>query len=203
MNENSIKLSSALKRVAISYLLIYFHFNIGTLDILPDWVGYLLIVSVLPVLAQKEKSTLLLKSLGIVLALWEVVEWVLAILGGGIELYIISVISGILHMYFHFQLITNVAEFAVEESKRKRLLVLRAAVVVFHTATLIILIIPDIQYAAFATGIAQLVICIWICVELFLLSGAVKAQEEDVQVYKENLPASYQTDFSLEETDKE
>lgn len=184
MNENTMKLSSALKRVAISYLLIYFHFNIGTLDILPDWVGYLLIISALPVLAQKEKTALLLKSLGIVLAVWEGVEWVLQMLGGSGNIYIISVIVGILNMYFHFQLITNIAEFAAEESKKKRLLVLRAAVVIFHTATLIILLIPDIQYAALATGIAQLVICIWICVELFLLSGAVK-QEEDLSAEEE------------------
>ena len=46
-------LSSAIKKVAISYILIYLHINISVIDILPDWLGYFLIVSVLPVLSQK------------------------------------------------------------------------------------------------------------------------------------------------------
>ena len=49
-------LSSAIKKVAISYILIYLHINISVIDILPDWLGYFLIVSVLPILSQKEKS---------------------------------------------------------------------------------------------------------------------------------------------------
>lgn len=178
MNENIKTVSSQIKRVAISYILIYFHINIATLDILPDWVGYLMIIAALPVLSKKEKSATLLKPLGIFLTIWEVIEWVFAILGGSISIYIINVIIGILHMYFHFQLITNIAEFAPKENRKKRLLVLRAATVIFHTATLVILLFPDIQYAAFATAIAQLVICIWICIELFSLASAVKQEEE-------------------------
>ena len=35
-------LSSAIKKVAISYILIYLHINISVIDILPDWLGYFL-----------------------------------------------------------------------------------------------------------------------------------------------------------------
>ena len=44
-------LYSSLGKIAWGYALIYLYFNINTIDLLPDWAGWLLIYSALPGLA--------------------------------------------------------------------------------------------------------------------------------------------------------
>ena len=128
-------LSSAIKKIAISYILIYLHVNISVIDILPDWLGYFLIVSVLPIISEKEKSAQLLKPFGIAIGIWNIFEDVLKIAGDELNLTVISLIFSIITIYFHFQLITNIANLDIEEAKKKRLLNLRTATVLLHTVT--------------------------------------------------------------------
>ncbi len=181
-------LSSAIKKVAISYILIYLHINISVIDILPDWLGYFLIVSVLPVLSQKEKSAQLLKPLGIAIGIWNIFEWVLKIAGAEWNLTIISIIFSIITLYFHFQLITNIATLDIEESKRKRLLNLRTATVILHTVLAFSLFIPtaiDVDneiYSFFLMFLLfpQLIICFWISGELFKISKVLKEKEVEL-----------------------
>ena len=178
-------LSSAIKKVAISYILIYLHINISVIDILPDWLGYFLIVSVLPVLSQKEKSAQLLKPFGIALGVWNIVEWLLKIAGDELNLYVISLVFSIITIYFHFQLITNIAALDIEETKRKRLLNLRTATVILHTVLRISVLLPSVisvdneiySYIMMFLLIPQLIICFWISVELFSISKTIKENE--------------------------
>ena len=178
-------LSSAIKKVAISYVLIYLHINISVIDILPDWLGYFLIVSVLPVLSQKEKSAQLLKPFGIALGVWNIVEWLLKIAGDELNLYVISLVFSIITIYFHFQLITNIAALDIEETKRKRLLNLRTATVILHTVLRISVLLPSVisvdneiySYIMMFLLIPQLIICFWISVELFSISKTIKENE--------------------------
>ena len=136
-------LSSAIKKIAISYILIYLHINISVIDILPDWLGYFLIVSVLPVLSQKERSAQLLKPFGIALGVWNIFEWVLKIAGIEWNLTIINIVFSIITIYFHFQLITNIATLDKKKKKKKRLLDLRTATVILHTVLRISVLIPS------------------------------------------------------------
>ena len=178
-------LSSAIKKIAISYILIYLHINISVIDILPDWLGYFLIVSVLPVLSQKEKSAQLLKPFGIALGVWNIVEWLLKIAGDELNLYVISLVFSIITIYFHFQLITNIAALDIEETKRKRLLNLRTATVILHTVLRISVLLPSVisvdneiySYIMMFLLIPQLIICFWISVELFSISKTIKENE--------------------------
>lgn len=178
-------LSSAIKKIAISYILIYLHINIYVIDILPDWLGYFLIVSVLPILSQKEKSAQLLKPFGIAIGVWNIFEWVLKIAEVELNLSVISLIFSIITIYFHFQLITNIANLDIEEAKKKRLLDLRTATVILHTVLTFSLFIPsaiDVDneiytYVLMIILIPQLVICFWISGELFKISKALKEKE--------------------------
>lgn len=178
-------LSSAIKKVAISYILIYLHINISVIDILPDWLGYFLIVSVLPVLSQKEKSAQLLRPFGIAIGVWNIFEDVLKIAGDELNLTVISLVFSIITIYFHFQLITNIANLDIEEAKKKRLLNLRTATVLLHTVTSLALLVPtmfDIDYEIYSYFvmvmlIPQLVICFWISFELFKISKDIKEKE--------------------------
>lgn len=180
MNDKPI--SSVIKSIAIGYILIYVHLNIGTLDILPDFLGYFIIVRALPHIAQKEKSAMLIKTPGIILAVWNIVESVVTLAGGELDFYIINVIVSILSIYFNFQLITNIAEFATEAKRKKRLLTLRSGLVIFHTVTIILILIPSIRTVAIVTAIAQLVMLIWICIELFQLASAIKKEEQEMAI---------------------
>ena len=180
-------LSSAIKKVAISYVLIYLHINISLIDILPNWLGYFLIVSVLPVLSQKEKSAQLLKPFGIAIGIWNILEWVLKIAGAELNLYVVSLVFSIITIYFHFQLITNIAALDITESKRKRLLNLRSATVILHTGLTLSLLIPTIievdneiySYILMLLLIPQLIICFWISGELFGLAKNIEIQETE------------------------
>ena len=191
-------LSSAIKKIAISYILIYLHINISVIDILPDWLGYFLIVSVLPVLSQKEKSAQLLKPFGIAIGIWNIVEWLLKIAGDELNFYVVSLVFSIITIYFHFQLITNIAALDIEETKQKRLLNLRTATVLLHTVTSLALLVPtmfDIDYEIYSYFvivmlIPQLVICFWISFELFKISKDMKEKEVELPETTEEIANS-------------
>lgn len=195
-------LSSAIKKIAISYILIYVHVNISVIDILPDWLGYFLIVSVLPVISEKEKSAQLLKPFGIAIGVWNILETILSLMGAEWNLTIISLVFNVVTIYFHFQLITNIANLDIEEAKKKRLLNLRTATVLLHTVTSLALLVPtlfDIDYEIYSYFvivmlIPQLVICIWISFELFKISKDMKEKEVELSETTE------ETADSVEET---
>lgn len=181
-------LSSAIKKIAISYILIYLHINISVIDILPDWLGYFLIVSVLPVLSQKEKSAQLLKPFGIAIGIWNIFEDVLKIASDELNLTVISFVFSIITIYFHFQLITNIASLDIEEPTKKRLLNLRTATVILHTVLTFSLFIPSVidvdneiyTYILMIMLIPQLIICFWISGELFKISKIMKEKENEI-----------------------
>ena len=63
-------LASAIGAVGKAYIFIYLNINLGTLDILPDWVGYLFILSAIPTLSLWEESMGLLRNIGFLLAIF-------------------------------------------------------------------------------------------------------------------------------------
>ena len=191
-------LSSAIKKIAISYILIYLHVNISVIDILPDWLGYFLIVSVLPIISEKEKSAQLLKPFGIAIGVWNIAETILSLMGAEWNLTIISLVFNVITIYFHFQLITNIANLDIEEAKKKRLLNLRTATVLLHTVTSLALLVPtmfDIDYEIYSYFvmvmlIPQLVICFWISGELFKISKDMKEKETELPEIPEEIADS-------------
>lgn len=109
---NHEKLCGAVKSIAWGYILIHLNLNIGTLDILPDFAGYLLILGALPVLGQEEPSALLLKPFCTGLVLWNLFTWIASLIGITSLGYLPSLLVSIVGLYFHFQLLTNIAAVA-------------------------------------------------------------------------------------------
>ena len=172
------RLCRAVKLIAWGYILIYLHFNLGTLDILPNWLGYVLMLQALPALSEEERSANLLRPLGTSLVVWEAVLWAAAVFGIDIQTgtvgtifnivgYVITVIS----MYFHFQLLTNLANAAekYECSQSRRIIRLRTV----NTVLLLVLNLPlpwyEIEAVAVILLIAMLIVTIWQCCVLFSL----------------------------------
>ncbi len=110
-------LYQGISKVAWGYVFLLFHINLGTLNILPTFVGFLLFLSAIHLLQEIEPELALLQPFGVALTIWYVIEWLMKLfggnLGGGFSLTI-NVIICIMNVYFQFQLLTNLATIATK-----------------------------------------------------------------------------------------
>ena len=174
------KLAGAVKSIAWGYVLLHVNLNLGTLNILPNWLGYVLMLGALPILGAAEPSALLLRPLGILLALWEGLLWGLTLFGISFDSTVLSVVAAALSLYFHFQLLTNLAELAAQNAcpEERKILHLRTARTLL--ITVLALPIPWAEYTEVTTGmvIVNLIVALWICSVLFSLRRSLMESDE-------------------------
>ncbi len=110
------KICDGISKIGIGYSFIYFNININNVSLLPSFVGYMLILSAINCLKDEERELSLLRTLGVILALWNGAEWVFNILeinlGGAWQFIDITVC--LVNLYFHYQLLTNLASIAAK-----------------------------------------------------------------------------------------
>lgn len=108
------KLNNGISKAAWGYFFIYFDLNIVTVDILPDFAGYILFLYAINLLKDEERELSLLTTLGAILTAWAVVQWVGSFWNLQIEglWQFADVIICLVNLYFHFQLLTNIASIA-------------------------------------------------------------------------------------------
>lgn len=181
---NREKLAAAAKLTAWGYLLIRIDLNLGTMDILPGWLGYLLILKALPAFGEEEPSAKLLRPLGIVLALWEGAGWAAALFGVTVDSYLLTVLAGVVELYFHFQLLTDLSHIAGNYAcpQEGKLLTLRTVYTVAATLSLLSLPWEDWLAVAVAVMLTGVAAALWICKTLFsfrrsLAEGAAGAKK--------------------------
>lgn len=130
MNEakKTYRLPDAVKSVFWGYILISLHLKFGSIDVLPDWLGYIFFLEALPLLTRESPSAELLRPLGKALGLWCGFTWVTDIFGSSISVYAFNLIFSLISLYFHFQLLTELMTAAKNHgcSQEKRLGQLRA-----------------------------------------------------------------------------
>ena len=112
------KLSKLIQGIAWSYVAIHFHINLGPWDIFPDWGGYGYILLALPFLTKEVSYAGQLRLITMVLTVWSGLCWIFARKTGGfpgmlgyfapITESVITVIT----LYFHYQLLTDLAQIA-------------------------------------------------------------------------------------------
>lgn len=134
------KLSRAVFKTAWGYFFLYFNINLGALNVLPEFAGFLLFLSVIKDMADEEPETELLRVPAAVLAALHLAYWMgrLVNVDIGAVFPFVGIIMGTLNLYFHFQLLTNIASIAEryqsEDSEYShRLLSLRTAQTVMLT----------------------------------------------------------------------
>ena len=142
MNHAGIR--SALSRIAWAYLLIHLHFRLNNLDVLPDWAGYLLIFSAIGLLAGELRDLPLLRPFCILLGAVSGVDWLSFLLTGAEftgRFFLLSALITCVALYFHFQLLTDLAALADRRSGEggrsplsRRLRLCRNADAVFRVA---------------------------------------------------------------------
>ena len=110
------KLYSGISKAAWGYFFLYFNINFNNVSILPSFVGYLLFLSAIKLLNNEERELSLLRTLGIIMALWTGVEWLASFIGIKIEgmWQFIDIIISLVNLYFHFQFLTNLASIAAK-----------------------------------------------------------------------------------------
>ncbi len=99
---------------AWGYVFLYLNFNLGTLNILPAVVGYLLHLSAIRLLGEERRDMALLRPLGIALALFNFLDWLMTLLGAGLDgrWLFLNLLVGAASMYFQFQFVTDCAALA-------------------------------------------------------------------------------------------
>ena len=128
-----------LSRIAWAYVFLLIDFSMSvndfSINVLPGWVGFLLIFLALPSVEEQEPSASLLRPLVILLGLWEVIRWVGTLVTGSVfDVPLLTLILSAISMYFHFQFLTNLSSIArahglLEDSEK--LLHLRTGLTLF------------------------------------------------------------------------
>lgn len=165
MKEKSI--SEALRKVAWGYFFLHINFNLGSINILPGWVAYIWFAQAIPVLGDEEESVNLLEPLAVLLGIFEGIYWVnTAFFASVLPLQLIVVIESVLALYFHFQLLTNLASIAHKYGciQEKTLLTLRTVKTILTTVIVITNTFLIVNWAIYAIVVALLLITIWLCI---------------------------------------
>lgn len=112
MDDN--KLTTGISRIAWGYFYLYFDLNIGTVDLLPSFAGYLLFLSAIGKLEEEERTLSLLRPFATGLFLWHTAQWLLSWIGvdlNGLS-QPVDLLVELINLYFHFQLLTDIAAIA-------------------------------------------------------------------------------------------
>ena len=115
MHESN-QLHDGLSQAAWGYFFVTFDFNLGTVSILPRFVGFLLLLSAIGKLSGLRRDLALLRPLCTLLACYSFGDWFLSWSGRDIDGIIpfLDLVVAVAMLYFHFQFLTDMAALAQE-----------------------------------------------------------------------------------------
>ena len=186
---NDSRTYDGLTKIIWGYFFIYFDFNINTVSILPSFVGYFLLLLAIEGLACEEQELRLLRPFATVLLLWHGAKWLLS--WGSVSLdgmlWVADIVVGLINLYFHFQLLTNLASIAgkyqsQEDALDQKLLLYRTVQTVLLTAVMIIGKLSEVlgeYWAVISIGLAIVYIIVGILLikALFTLRKRLSSEE--------------------------
>ncbi len=134
-----------ITKAAWGYFFVYFNINLNGVSILPAFIGYILFLSAIGDLEEEERELSLLRTIGILLVLWHIFDWIstgFKLASGGV-LPFVDILVCLINLYFHFQLLTNLASIAARyqgegDELDERLLRYRTAQTVLLTIVTIV-----------------------------------------------------------------
>lgn len=188
-NENN--LYKGISRIAWGYFFLYVNFNINSVNLLPQFVGYLLFLSAIGLLREDERDLSLLRIPCILLAAWNAFGRVTDMFGVQTDgvLRIVGLIATLLDLYFHFQLLTDLARIAEKyqsegDTHDRKLLQCRTAQTVMLT---VIFVITQFQpwvgdawtYISVLILLAYLGVCFYMMYTLFSLRKSLRVPQTE------------------------
>lgn len=168
------QLYTGVSRAAWGYLFVYLDLKLGNVSILPSFVGIFLFLSCVDLLEEFRRDLALLRPLGRILALWHIGSWLASWFGVTLDAYfsILPLMIRLASLYFHFQLLTDLAGLAMVYQKEdsaldRRILKWRTLHTLLLTA--MALIPYPLEYAPdwqsfFLTGLAMFGVFTGFCI---------------------------------------
>lgn len=169
---NRTERRKGLSRVALAYVFLMVDVTVNTLNVLPGWVGYLLLLSAISLLEPELRDLPLLRPFCLILAAAEAVDWTAALLTGQDLLQQILPVRAVwtcLAMYVTFQLLTDLAGLAERDGVSARgLLICRNLDVLIRAAVFLPLPWENWSVVVWLAGIG-IAVCLVIMLRLFAL----------------------------------
>lgn len=144
-------ISAQLNRLAIAYMILKIgtRSSIGGWDYAPDFIAWILFFNIVRNLKQERPKLELLERFSIVLGLWAMVEWQQFILLPN-ALKIAGVVIKVMGLYFHYLLLTEIAQLIYEYQEWLpadvdygwKMRLLRAVVLLLETVAILAQILP-------------------------------------------------------------
>lgn len=184
-----MKYVDVVGKICWGYFFLYINVYIGSMNILPPWIGFLLIYLALDGMAAMEPAAKLLKPFALLLVAEDICQWGLEIFGATVDLYWINILVAVISLYFHFQLLTNLAGSAEsqESAYSNKLKKLRSMQTVFLTIMALMPVGQKVNISlaesgifVFVLGLASVVVMLSICIVLFHYRKELQAMEEKV-----------------------
>lgn len=118
------KLYDGISHAAVGYFFLYFNINLGKINIFPEFVGWYLLLQTVRDLKEERRDLTLLRPLGILLVLWNGVDWGVSFLGTTLSgrFPAVELVVTLASLYFHFQLMTDLAAIAAKYQKPEEIL---------------------------------------------------------------------------------
>lgn len=169
-------LALMVKKLAWAYILIHADLNLGTINLLPAWIGYCIILSCLPVLTRHAPSNRQLNVFCGILIFYELITWLMTCFGYAPQTpaaMILQLIFGFISIYFHFQLLTSLLTVAGQLGSQYCITLrhLRNGVTVLHTVAVLYmpLLWDALSLITILLILVNLVLIVFIIVILFRL----------------------------------
>ena len=173
-NINYEKLRSAVKAIGFGYAFLYLNLSLGRVNLLPNWVGYLLIREACDDIGEQEPSARLLKPLAALLAVYEGVLWLCKLLELSFSIPAVEVVVAVASLYFHYQLMTNLGDLAdhLHLPERDRLYGTR----IWQAALTTLLGVPVLKNLCVQTGllVATFIVLVRVVVGIIYLEGSLR-----------------------------
>ena len=114
MNTERENLYTGLSHAAWGYFFLNFDFNLGTVSVLPRFVGFVLLLSAITKLSGERRDLKLLRPLCILLMGWATFDWLLSWGGRDLDGHILflDLLISATQLYFHYQFLTDMAALA-------------------------------------------------------------------------------------------
>lgn len=171
------KIYKGITKTAWGYFFISFNFSIGGFNLLPSFIGYLLFLSAITDLEEEERELSLLRTLAILLCVWNVGSSFTAMIGFSLDgqFQFLDIILDLVHLYFHFQLLTNLASIAAryqdgEDEIDKNLLGYRTTQTVMLTATTMLEMLAP-RFGEFYTIILLIMVILYVIVSICIMAN--------------------------------
>lgn len=179
--EHREQLSRALRKIFWGYIFLYFDLNIATIDILPAGLGYIFFYQAIrDCLMKEDASTKLLNPICWILIIYRIIEWLMNIFQIPTDIFIITEMMSVIALYFHFQLLTNLANIAhkYECAVENTLLSLRTVHTILMTILAFTVHFKEIEWLSLLIMVAQVFIMVFICATIGKFRRAIDALPE-------------------------